>query len=132
MNFFTWVKTTGIIAICILLNTVSFAQANFSSNTTSGCAPLAVNFTDNSGGSPTYWTWHFGDGSISHLRNPSRVYDAPGDYTIKLVINTSNGVDSVIRTQYIHVYAKPVVNFSTSNSNGCTPLITNFNDLSTS
>jgi len=132
MNFLTWVKTTGIIAICFVLNSASFAQANFSANTTSGCAPLAVNFTDISGGNPTQWTWHFGDGAIAHIRNPSRVYDIPGDYTIKLVINTSNGVDSVIRTQYIHVYAKPVVNFSTSNSTGCTPLITNFNDLSTS
>lgn len=132
MNLLTWVKTTGIIAICFVLNTVSFAQANFSTNITSGCAPLAVNFTDISSGSPTNWTWHFGDGAISRLRNPSRVYDVPGDYTIKLVINTRNGVDSIIRTQYLHVYAKPVVNFSTSNTSGCTPLIANFNDLSTS
>ena len=132
MNYLTWVKTTGIIAICFVLNTASFAQANFSTNTTSGCAPLAVNFTDISSGSPTQWTWHFGDGAISRLRNPSRVYDVPGDYTIKLVINTPNGVDSIIRTQYIHVYAKPVVNFSTSNATGCTPVIANFSDLSTS
>ena len=35
--------------------------ANFSANVTSGAAPLSVGFTDSTTGSPTGWTWFFGD-----------------------------------------------------------------------
>jgi len=35
--------------------------ANFTSNVTSGSAPLPVQFTDTSTGSPDEWAWYFGD-----------------------------------------------------------------------
>ncbi|MFA5415251.1 MAG: lectin like domain-containing protein [Methanoregula sp.] len=35
--------------------------ANFTANVTSGTAPLVVQFTDTSPGSPTGWAWFFGD-----------------------------------------------------------------------
>jgi PKD repeat protein len=35
--------------------------ANFTSNLTTGVAPLTVNFTDNSTGTPIGWSWLFGD-----------------------------------------------------------------------
>ena len=38
---------------------------NFTANVTAGVAPLAVQFTDNSAGSPTAWNWSFGDGNTS-------------------------------------------------------------------
>lgn len=39
--------------------------ANFSGAPVSGTAPLAVNFSDLSTGSPTSWSWNFGDGGTS-------------------------------------------------------------------
>ncbi|MDK2890614.1 MAG: hypothetical protein PWR21_1246, partial [Methanoculleus sp.] len=47
-----------IAATLLLIGTVSAApSADFSGNPTSGTAPLAVDFTDESAGSPTGWTW---------------------------------------------------------------------------
>ena len=40
--------------------------ANFTANVTSGTAPLAVQFTDTSSGSPTEWNWDFGEGNVQH------------------------------------------------------------------
>ncbi|MGE5548898.1 MAG: beta-propeller domain-containing protein, partial [Bacillota bacterium] len=39
--------------------------ADFSSNVTSGTAPLAVQFTDMSTGLPTGWQWSYGDGTAN-------------------------------------------------------------------
>ncbi|NIQ09984.1 MAG: PKD domain-containing protein, partial [Gammaproteobacteria bacterium] len=39
--------------------------ADFAASPTSGTAPLTVNFTDLSSGSPTSWSWDFGDGGTS-------------------------------------------------------------------
>ncbi len=50
--------------------------ANFSGNPTSGYAPLTVDFTDLSTGSPTSWDWSFGDTGTSTAQNPSHDYTA--------------------------------------------------------
>ena len=43
-----------------------------------------VTFSDRSTGSPTQWTWSFGDGTASSAQNPSHAYAAPGMYTVTL------------------------------------------------
>src|SRR5438445_359991 len=49
--------------------------ANFSANSTSGNAPLTVQFSDQSSGSITSRDWNFGDGSAhSSAPNPSHPY----------------------------------------------------------
>jgi hypothetical protein len=58
------------------------------------------------------------------------VYINPGQYTVKLVIKGSTGADSIVRTNYITVYAKPTVSFSASNYSGCAPTTITFTDLS--
>jgi len=52
-----------IAAALLLTGTASAAapQAAFSGNTTSGPAPLTVEFIDESTGGPTGWAWYFGD-----------------------------------------------------------------------
>src|SRR4051794_30527420 len=45
--------------------------ASFSASPTSGVAPLAVNFTDTSTGSPTSWAWSFGDRTTGKQPSPS-------------------------------------------------------------
>ena len=50
--------------------------ASFTGTPVSGNAPLNVVFTDASTGSPTSWSWTFGDGGTSTAQNPSRTYTA--------------------------------------------------------
>jgi PKD repeat protein len=58
--------------------------ANFSSNFTSGYAPLSVQFTDLSDNA-TGWNWDFGDEVNSTEQNPMHTYSAAGNYTVNLI-----------------------------------------------
>jgi gliding motility-associated-like protein len=124
----------SIICISLLFfQGTSFAQlsAQFTASSTSGCAPIVVQFTDQSTGSPTQWKWDLGNGVVSYLQNPSATYFNPGTYNVKLVVRTSNGADSIIKNQFITVRPNPVINFKASDSSGCFPLPVQFTDLST-
>lgn len=124
-------------ASCLLLLTMlSFGlkaqlAANFTATSTSGCAPLVVHFTDISTNQPTQWKWNLGNGTISYLQNPSVTYFNPGQYAVKLVVKNITGSDSITKTQYINVYAQPLVQFTSSKTIGCYPLAVQFTDQST-
>ncbi|AKB32998.1 cell surface protein [Methanosarcina siciliae HI350] len=60
--------------------------AAFTASPTSGDAPLTVNFTDESTGSPTSWSWDFGDGDTSTEQSPSHTYSKAGNYTVNLTV----------------------------------------------
>ncbi len=114
--------------------TVSAAApvADFSGTPTTGSAPLTVNFTDLSTGSPTSWSWNFGDGGTSTLQNPSHIYSAAGQYTVSLTATNGAGPNTATKTNYITVSAAaPVANFSGTPTTGSAPLTVNFTDLST-
>ncbi len=49
-----------------------------------GCAPLTVNFQNQSIGG-TQYQWFFGDGGTSNVVNPTYTYPVAGDYTVTLV-----------------------------------------------
>lgn len=117
----------------VLLTLITNAQfvANFTAAPTGGCAPLIVRFTDQSTGSPTSWRWDLGNGTISFLQNPSVTYFNPGKYTIKLIVKKANNEDSIIKSDYIEVFAKPTVQFNVSITSGCYPLDVRFTDGST-
>ena len=106
-------------------------KADFTASPLKGCAPLLVNFSDASAGNPTQWKWDLGNGTISFLQNPSVSYFNPGNYSIKLVVKNASGADSVVKTQYINVAAKPTVQFTAATTAGCFPLPVQFTDQST-
>jgi PKD repeat protein len=81
--------------------------ANFTAAPTSGAAPLAVNFTDLSSGSPNAWSWSFGDGGVSTERNPTHTYTSPGTYTVALTVTNASGTDTATRADYITVTQPP-------------------------
>ena len=81
---------------------------NFTANTTTGTAPLSVQFTDTSTGSPTAWAWDFGDNSTSTSRNPVHTYANAGTYTVSLTASNSAGSNTMTRTSYITVTTCPV------------------------
>ena len=127
-------KVVALILVALLntLQTYSQVQANFTAMPLSGCAPLLVNYTSTSTGSPVSYLWDLGNGTQSTIQNPSATYFNSGLYTITLIATSANGAkDTLTRTNYIEVFAKPVVNFKASDSVGCYPLTTQFTDLST-
>ena len=77
--------------------------AAFSGAPTSGNAPLPVSFSDQSTGSPTTWSWDFGDGNSSTAQNPTHTYDTPGAYSVVLSVTNPQGSDSLTLSNYITV-----------------------------
>jgi gliding motility-associated-like protein len=113
---------------------LSHAQAptaNFKSDITTGCAPIVVNFQDISTGNPTSWSWDFGNGSTSTLKNPSTTYLTPGTYTVTLTATNASGSNTITQSAYINVFDPPTVDFIYDKNSGCTPYPIRFTDQST-
>jgi hypothetical protein len=84
-------------------------HANFSAQPLIGFAPLDVNFKDLTGDQVLNWTWHFGDGKTSQLRNPVHEYTDSGKYTISLKVDLAGRSDTITRTACIEVKSAPGV-----------------------
>ena len=80
--------------------------ANFSASVYSGCAPLTVNFTDESTGNPTSWAWDIDNsGNVDYtIKNPSHTYSIAGTYAVKLTVSNAFGSDTKTVTNLITVY----------------------------
>lgn len=50
---------------------------------------LIVTFTDKSTGSPTGWTWTFGDGQNSYSQSPTHTYSNGGTFNVTLLVGRS-------------------------------------------
>ena len=72
--------------------------AEFSWSPTSPTVGQSVQFTDETTGSPTFWSWSFGDGSAMTAQNPTHAFSAAGSYTVSLHAANSTGSDSVSHT----------------------------------
>jgi len=106
--------------------------ANFAGTPTTGNAPLLVTFTDSSTGSPTSWSWTFGDGGTSPLKNPTYTYSTAGNYTVSLTATNAGGSNTITRNNYIYVIStKPQADFTGTPSTGAAPLNVTFTDTST-
>jgi PKD repeat protein len=94
--------------------------ASFTTNTTSGTAPLTVQFNDTSTGSPTSWNWSFGDGvwyntTTSGARNGTHTYTTPTTYTARLKVANAGGSSTTNPGTTITVSGTPpVVNGTTT------------------
>jgi PKD repeat protein len=68
-------------------------QVSVTSSTTSGQAPLSVNFvstvTDQDATVSSY-SWTFGDGQTSSAQSPSHIYTSAGDFTATLTVTDSD------------------------------------------
>ena len=95
--------------------------ANFTSNTTVGCAPLLVQFTSTSTGNPSSYQWNLGNSVTSVLQNPSTTYTVPGTYTVTLTVSNGSASNTKTVTNYITVHSNPVVIFAANDTTGCPP-----------
>jgi uncharacterized repeat protein (TIGR03803 family) len=122
--------TNGQTTSAIGTYTPVFA-AIFTASTTSGKAPVTVDFTDSSVGNITKWLWNFGDGQTSKIRSPSHTYSKVGTYTVALTVTGAGGTNTCTYPNYITVYAAPKANFTASPTSGKAPLQVVFTDKST-
>ena len=77
--------------------------ADFTGAPTTVLAGTPVVFTDLSTGSPTSWSWTFGDNGTSTVQNPSHTYSTPGTYTVSLTARNACGPSTNTKTGYITV-----------------------------
>ena len=71
------------------------------------------------------WEWHFGNGDISNIQNPSYSFDSLGSYDIKLIVESSGGcVDSFEQLNLIQITG-PYAELGVNPNQGCS--YTNFN-----
>lgn len=112
--------------------TVSKPTAQFTADT-SLCSNETVTFNNTStGGTGLTYQWNFGDGGTSTATSPTHTYTTPGTYTVRLIATSGSGCsDTLIRTNYIHVY-NVVAGFVASDTfSNCPPLAVNFTSTTT-
>ena len=85
--------------------TVAFGLpvAQFTASTTSGIAPLAMNFLNTSTGNISTYAWTFGDGTTSAVQSPSHVYAAAGSYSVSLTVTGPGGTNTLTESDYMTV-----------------------------
>ncbi|MEP7263012.1 MAG: PKD domain-containing protein [Bacteroidota bacterium] len=110
---------------------VSSPQALFNPDKTTGCAPLAVNFNNQSINAVSY-LWDFGDGTTSVTLNPTHIYNNAGIYIISLVATNSNGCTDTMVSSPVNVTAGGNSFNPLSPVSACAPFTINFEDNSSS
>lgn len=110
--------------------TIGTAQASFTSDVNTGCAPLPVNFTCLNQNAVS-WLWNFGDGNTSTAPNPAHTYQSVGNYNVTLTV-TLQGNCSATTTQnsFISVPANAIPGFNHSVISTCNPYRIQFSDQS--
>lgn len=114
--------------------------ADFTANPTSGCAPLFVQFSNQSSNNAVSYFWQFPGGSPnqSNQENPTVSYATSGTFNVTLTANNNTGANTIIKTGLITVQNIPAANFThsvnglvvtfTNSSVGATSFLWNFGD----
>ena len=73
------------------------------------CAGDTIQFNDLSSGLPLNWEWTFNGGNIttSVERYPKVVFNTAGNYDVKLITNWAEKSDTILKSNFIHVYQYP-------------------------
>ena len=78
------------------------------------CTPFSIQVKDNSTGNPTSWSWNFGDGTTSTLKNPTYIYNSQptGPITISLTVSNQWGTDTTSQTIYTCAFPMNVTTYA--------------------
>lgn len=102
---FGYIDTISKQATVYRLPDADFAFSNV-------CQGTAMPFTNNTvsyGGNPVY-TWMFGDGNTSNVRDPRHNYSSPGVYQVTLSVNDNGCVGQ--KSSWVTYSPTPVADFS--------------------
>jgi PKD repeat protein len=114
----------------INVTAIPLPVASFTTNVSSGLAPLPVSFTDTSTQSPYAWSWTDGGVEFSTVQHPEYVFPW-GDHPIRLTVTSAGGNNMTPDDYWINVTAAPVADFDSNVTFGAPPLAVQFADLST-
>lgn len=117
---------TADYTITVLPNSIT---AFFNTDTTSGCAPLTVNFTQYSIGANN-WHWDLGDGNVSTAQHVTHTYDSAGSYTATLFADNGCSYDTV--SVVITVNPTPAADFAIAPGLHCAGAPVQFTNLTPS
>lgn len=117
----------------VQINVENVPTANFTQDTTNGCADLLINFTNTSSANATNFFWDFGDGDTSTVSSPSHLffnsYGYDTTYVVTMIAQTTFGCADTI-TQNISVYPNPNASFTDNATLDCAPLMIDFTNTS--
>ncbi|MFT5919262.1 MAG: PKD repeat protein [Granulosicoccus sp.] len=104
--------------------------SQFTLSANSACiTPANINLFNNSTGANSF-LWDLGNGITETTFNASSSYDTIGSYIIELLVTNQFGcVDS--SEDFFVLHPTPTANFTASITEGCSPLLVEFTDLST-
>jgi len=91
--------------------------AFFTTDLTSGCMPLSVNFQNFSVGSNLIYSWDFGDGNFSNSSTVNHTFTTSGIYNVQLIVNDGCSFDTLY--QVINVFPIPQGSFLAINDSVC-------------
>lgn len=130
----TLIVTANLGCVDTLIKSVEVKQgptANFSVDTTAGCEPFTVLFSDSSINADQYF-WDLGDGTLSNSNasNFTHTYFGSNEFLVKLITTyTPTGCTDTATLNIIN-YNNPKAEFDVSNPIGCSPLTVIFDNQS--
>ena len=106
---------------------ILIADAQFSVTPAAGCAPLTVNFTDESEGNIFGYAWTFAGGNPSSSldANPEVTYSTPGLYDVILFVTGPFGFDTIRVEDAVNVVAPAIAEFETDANGAVVNFINN-------
>lgn len=119
-----------LLALCVSLACNAQVFADFTMDKSGGCSPVTISFTNLTSGASANakYSWDFGNGNSSSLKNPSAIYLQEKTYTVTLTVTDGN--NTATRAKTITVYKKPTVDFSSASAKVCLPASAQFNSTS--
>jgi PKD repeat protein len=104
------------INFMIIVTAAPAPVAAFSQSGTGGCAPVTIDFTNESTGSVSGWSWDFGDAATDTAANPSHTYLLAGTYDVRLIATGYGSADTLTVPAAVVVGAVATASFTVSDS----------------
>ncbi len=102
---------------------VQALSANFMANNTTPVINSAVNFTDQSTGTPSSWTWQFTPNTINFVggtnensQNPQVEFTEAGTYSVTLEVSDGTDTETLTKDNYINVLTTGIEDIAINNN----------------